>query len=380
MPITLNELPMTPTLFTPFDLGPVHLSNRIVVSPMCQYSADDGSATDWHLQHLTSLGLGGAGLVMTEATHVERRGRISHGCLGLYSDANEAALHRTLAAARRWSPDSVRFGIQLAHSGRKGAVARPWEGGRALSADQDPWTTVAPSAIPFADGSARPEALDEAGIERVMTAFVQAAERAARIGFDVVELHAGHGYLLHQFFSPLANQRDDRWGGSPENRDRLVLTIAERVRAALPKHIALGARITGTDWSEGGTTIEDAVRLANGLNARGLDYVDVTGGFVVPPKGIPFAPGFQAPLAAQVRREVGIAVRAVGGISDPAEANAILARGDADLVALARAFLADPRWGLRAAEELGVDIVYPPQYARAKGLRKSATAPRGANP
>lgn len=370
---------MTPTLFTPFDLGPVRLSNRIVVSPMCQYSADDGSATDWHLHHLTSLGLGGAGLVMTEATHVERRGRITHGCLGLYSEANEAALGRTLATARRWSPGAVRFGVQLAHSGRKGAVTRPWEGGRALSAQQDPWPTVAPSALPFADGWATPEALDEAGIERVIAAFVQAAARAARIGFDVVEIHAGHGYLLHQFFSPLANRRSDRWGGSAENRDRLVLTIAERVRAALPTHIALGARITGTDWSEGGVVVEDAVRLATGLKARGLDYVDVTGGFVVPPKGIPFAPGFQTPLAARVRRDARIAVRAVGGITEPGHANAIIEAGDADLVALARAFLADPRWGWRAADELGVDIAYAPQYARAKGARAAASsAPRGA--
>lgn len=357
-------------LFTSFDLGPVRLSNRIVVSPMCQYSADDGSASEWHLQHLPTLGMSGAGLVMTEATHVERRGRITHGCLGLYSDSNEAALGHALAVARRWSPAGTRFGIQLAHAGRKGSVTRPWEGGGPLPADQDPWVTMAPSAIAFNEGWATPEALDEAGIERIISAFVSAAQRAARIGFDVVEIHGGHGYLLHEFASPLSNKRTDRWGGNAENRDRLILEIAERVRVELPEHMALGARITGTDWSEGGIMVNDAVRLASGLKARGLDYVDVTGGFVVPPVGIPFAPGFQVPLAAQVKREAQIATRAVGGITDPAHANAIIESGDADMVALARAFLADPRWGWRAADTLGADIEYPPQYVRAKGARK----------
>lgn len=358
-----------PALFTPLDLGPVRLSNRIVVSPMCQYSADDGSASDWHRQHLPMLGMSGAGLVMTEATHVERVGRITHGCLGLYSDANEAALGAALTIARRWSPSETRFGVQLAHSGRKGAVTRPWQGGGPLPADQDPWTTAAPSAIPFNAGWATPEALDEDGIERVISAFVSAAQRAVRIGFDVIEIHGGHGYLIHQFCSPLSNQRTDRWGGSLENRNRLMLTIATRVRAVVPAHIALGARMTGTDWAEGGITIDDAVELAKALKAVGLDYVDVTGGFVVPPKDIPFAPGFQVPLAARVRQEAGIATRAVGGITDPAQANAIIENGEADLVALARAFLADPRWGWRAADTLGADIAYPPQYLRAKGAR-----------
>lgn len=359
-------------LFTPFALGPVQLANRIVVSPMCQYSADDGCASDWHLQHLPALGLGGAGLVMTEATHVERRGRITHGCLGLYTDANEAALGRVLGLARRVAPASTRFGIQLAHSGRKGSVTRPWQGGKPLPADQDPWQTEAPSALSFDPAWATPEALDDVGIERVIAAFVSAAQRAARLGFDVVELHGGHGYLLHQFLSPLSNQRTDQWGGSPGKRDRLMLSVAERVREALPAHVALGARISGTDWAEGGIVVDDAVRLATGLKSRGLVYVDVTGGFVVPPAGIPFAPGFQVPLAAQVRREVGIATRAVGGITDPAQANAIIENGEADMVALARAFLADPRWAWRAADALGADVTYPPQYLRAKGGRRLA--------
>jgi 2,4-dienoyl-CoA reductase-like NADH-dependent reductase (Old Yellow Enzyme family) len=340
---------------------------------MCQYSADDGSATDWHLQHLPNYGMSGAGLVMTEATHVERRGRITHGCLGLYSDANEAALGRVVAVARRFAPEGTRFGVQLAHSGRKGSVSRPWEGGKPLGADQDPWVAVAPSAIPFTDGWATPEALDEAGIERVIAAFVQAAERAARIGFDVVELHAGHGYLIHQFLSPLANHRDDRWGGSPENRARLLLVITERVRAVLPAHIALGVRLTTTDWADGGVDTADAVEVARQLKALGVDYVCATGGFVVPPAGIPFGPGYQVHLAERVRREAGIATRAVGGIADPYQAEAIIAEGRADMVALATAFLADPRWAWRAADTLGATLSYPPQYARAKGARRVAS-------
>lgn len=359
-------------LFSPFDLGPVLLSNRIVVSPMCQYSADDGSASDWHLQHLPNYGMSGAGLVMTEATHVERRGRITNGCLGLYSDANEAALGRALTVARRYSPEGTRFGVQLAHSGRKGSVTRPWAGGKPLPADQDPWVTVAPSAIPFTDGWATPEALDEVGIARVIDAFVSAAERATRIGFDAVELHAGHGYLLHQFLSPLANHRDDAWGGSPENRALLLLTIAEQVRAVLPAHIALGVRLTTTDWADGGVDTGDAVEVARQLKALAVDYICATGGFVVPPSGIPFGPGYQVHLAERIKREAGIATRAVGGIADPHQAEAIIAEGKADLVALATAFLADPRWAWRAADALGASISYPPQYARAKGVRKAA--------
>lgn len=358
-------------LFSSLQLGPVSLSNRIVVSPMCQYSADDGCATDWHMQHLPALGLGGAGLVMSEATHVERRGRITQGCLGLYSDANEAALAKVLATAKRFAPNGTRFGIQLAHAGRKGSAARPWEGGKSLAADADAWDTVAPSAVPFTEGWATPAALDEAGIERVIAAFVSAAVRAARIGFDVIELHAGHGYLLHQFLSPLANHRTDRWGGANENRSLLLRTVAERVRAAVPDHIALGVRLTVTDWAEGGVETGDAVEVARTLKSLGFDYVCATGGFVVPPSGIPFGPGYQVHLAERIKRETGIATRAVGGITDPHQAEAIIAEGRADLVALATAFLADPRWAWRAADTLGATISYPPQYARAKGARKS---------
>lgn len=358
-------------LFTPFNLGPVRVPNRIAVSPMCQYSANDGSASDWHLHHLPQLALGGAGLVMTEATHVERLGRITHGCLGLYSDANEAALADVMALARRMAAPGTRFGVQLAHAGRKASVTRPWEGGKPLAADQDPWMAAAPSATPFAADWPVPQSLDEAGIERVIVAFVQAAERAVRIGFDVIELHGGHGYLLHQFLSPLANTRRDRWGGTPEKRDSLMLLLAEKIRAVVPAHIAIGARISGTDWAEGGLQIDDALRLSHGLKERGLAYVCVTGGFVVPPVNMPFAPGFQVHLAQRIRSEVGIATRAVGGITEPQQANLIIESGQADMVALARAFLTDPRWAWRAADALGADLVYPPPYARAKGMRKS---------
>ena len=359
-------------LFSPFELGPVQLLNRIAVAPMCQYSADDGSAKDWHLQHLPGLALGGAGPVMTEATHVERRGRITHGCLGLYSDANEAALGRALATARRFAPACTRFGVQLAHSGRKGAVERPWEGGGPLPADQDPWITVAPSAIAFTQGWAAPDMLDDTGVERVIAAFLQAATRAARIGFDVVELHAGHGYLLHPFLSPLANRRDDGWGGAPANRARLLLTIAGGVREVLPSSVALGIRLTTTDWADGGLEIVDATAVARALKELGADYICATGGFVVPPSGIPFGPGYQVHLAERIRREAGIATRAVGGIADPHQAEAIVAEGKADLVALATAFLADPRWAWRAADALGATLDYPPQYVRAKGARRSS--------
>jgi 2,4-dienoyl-CoA reductase-like NADH-dependent reductase (Old Yellow Enzyme family) len=359
-------------LFTPFQLGSVHLPNRIVVSPMCQYSAADGSATDWHRHHLPALGLGGAGLVMTEATHIERRGRITHGCLGLYSDDNEAALSEVLTAARRVAVGGTRFGIQLAHSGRKGSVTQPWDGGTPLLEDQDPWGTVAPSASAFKDSWPVPRALDEDGIERTITAFVRAAERAARIGFDVVELHAGHGYLLHQFLSPLANHRADQWGGSSANRARLLLEITRRVRAILPATIALGIRLTMTDWADGGIDTADAVEVARQMKALGAAYICATGGFVVPPAGIPFGPGYQVHLAERVRREAQIPTRAVGGIADPHQAEAIIAEGKADMVALATAFLADPRWVWRAADTLGVNIPYPPPYARAQRARRPA--------
>jgi 2,4-dienoyl-CoA reductase-like NADH-dependent reductase (Old Yellow Enzyme family) len=373
MPTTSSS----PSLFSELEIGALRFPNRIVVSPMCQYSARDGVANDWHLQHLMQLAMSGAGLVMVEATAVEARGRITHGCLGLYSDAAEAALSRVLQAAREVAAPGTRFGIQLGHAGRKGSAHVPWEGGAPLRPGGGagaPWRCAAPSALPFAPDWDTPEALDEAGIERLTEAYVAAARRAVRLGFDVIELHCAHGYLLHQFQSPLANRREDAWGGDAAGRDRLALHIARALKQQVPDDRVLGARITGTDWAEGGLGPDDAVRLAKGLKAAGFGYACVSSGFVVRGERIPFGPGFQVSLAAQVRRRSGIATRAVGGISEPAQAAEIVASGHADQVALARPFLADPRWVWRAAETLGVTPYYPPPYRRAAGLRKPAAA------
>jgi len=357
---------MTPRLFTPLALGPVPLPNRIAVAPMCQYSAADGCAQDWHLQHLMSLAMSGAGLIMLEATAVERPGRITHGCLGLYSDDNERALGRALAAARGVALPGTKFGIQISHAGRKGSAQRPWEGGRALSAGEDPWPTQAPSRLPFDDGWPLPEPLTEADIARIREAFVRTTRRAARLGIEVIELHMAHGYLMHQFQSPLSNRRDDAWGGDAARRSAFPLMIARAVREAAPAGMAVGARITGTDWTEDGITPDDAAAFAGALKRAGLDFVCVTSGGVALKAKIPLGPGYQVPLAAKVRRESGMLTRAVGLIADPHQAESILARGDADQVALARAFLDNPRWGWHAAEALGVELAYPPQYARVK--------------
>jgi 2,4-dienoyl-CoA reductase-like NADH-dependent reductase (Old Yellow Enzyme family) len=354
---------MASKLFSPLRLGPVELANRVVIAPMCQYSADDGSATDWHLQHWMQYAYAGAGLFMAEATAVERPGRITHGCLGLYSDANEAAAARALAAARRVA-GVAKFGIQLAHAGRKASSQRPWEGGQGLKAGQDPWPAEAASPIPFDLDRPAPRALDRAGIARVRGAFVAAARRAARLGFDVVELHCAHGYLLHGFLSPISNRRDDEYGGALENRMRFALETAETVRAVLPPAVAMGARLSAMDWVEGGWTIEDSVALAKRLKALGLDYVCASGGGISPKAKPPVAPGYMVPLAQRIRAEAGIATRAVGLIVDPLHAEEIVAKGQADQVALARAFLDNPRWAWHAAERLGGAVKYPVQYER----------------
>ncbi len=352
-------------LFSPFKLGPVTLPNRIVVAPMCQYSAVDGTPGDWHVQHWMQLGMSGAGLVMVEATGVEPIGRISHACLGIYSDENETAIARILAAARKVSPDGTKYGIQIAHAGRKGSTHVPWKGGKWLASGENPWQTAAPSAVPFSDGGPPPAALDAAGMKRVTDAFCQAAKRALRAGFEVIELHSAHGYLLHEFVSPLSNLRTDTYGGTPENRLRFPMEVARAVREVVPRTAVLGARITGTDWADGGLTADDAVAHAAALKAAGFDYVCVTGGGVVPNMKIALGPGYQVPFAAKVRAETGIATRAVGLIAEPAQAEEIIASGKADMVALARAFLDDPRWPWHAAEKLGASVPVPPQYARA---------------
>jgi 2,4-dienoyl-CoA reductase-like NADH-dependent reductase (Old Yellow Enzyme family) len=353
-------------LFSPLDLGPVRLPNRIVVSPMCQYSADDGCMSDWHLQHLMTMAMSGAGLVVVEATAVERIGRITHGDTGLYSDANERAMARALAAARAVALPGTRFGIQIAHAGRKASARRPWEGGTALAADEDAWQTVAPSPLALDEGWPVPAALDEDGIERVRRAFVDAVRRAVRLGFEAIELHMAHGYLLHSFESPVSNRREDRWGGDRERRMAFPLLVARSVREAVPETVALGARITGSDWVDGGLGVEDAVACGAALKSIGLDYVCVSSGGVAPRARIPLGPGYQVPFAAKVKAETGLVTRAVGLIADPHQAEAIVARGDADCVALARAMLDNPRWGWHAAEALGADCPRQPPYERAK--------------
>jgi 2,4-dienoyl-CoA reductase-like NADH-dependent reductase (Old Yellow Enzyme family) len=353
---------MTSALFSPYRLADLALDNRIVISPMCQYSADDGVANDWHLAHLGMLANSGAGLVIIEATHVERQGRITHGCLGLYSDHCESALLRVIDHCHR--SGAAKFGIQLAHSGRKGSAQRPWEGGAALAPGADPWETIAPSAVPFGPGWHTPRAATEEDLARVREAFVSAAKRAVRIGFDAVELHMAHGYLAHSFISPVANKRTDQYGGSFENRMRFPLEVTRAVRAVVPKGMPLGARITGSDWLEGGITAADAVACSKMLKAAGCDYVDVSSGGVTAEARNPTGPGYNVDIAASVRRDAAIATRTVGMIVTPKQAEAIVADGKADMVSLGRAALDDPHWAWHAARALGADVKRPSQYLR----------------
>jgi 2,4-dienoyl-CoA reductase-like NADH-dependent reductase (Old Yellow Enzyme family) len=366
---------MTAALFTPVTLGSLSLPNRIAVAPMCQYSADDGSATDWHLAHWLSMAMSGAGMITMEATAVERRGRITHGCLGIYSDDNEAAAARTLAAARRVAPAGTRFGIQLAHAGRKASTHVPWQGGGPLARHDDAWETVAPSAVPYAHDWHVPAALDHGGIERTVAAFAHAAERAVRAGFDFVEIHGAHGYLLHEFLSPISNKRTDHYGGPLENRMRLILEVARAVKKVLPSHVAMGARLSVTDWVEGGFNPDEAVIVARGLKDAGAIYICASSGGLDPGQKIALVPSYQVPFAERIRREAGIATRAVGMIDEPHVANAIVAEGKADLVALARAMLADPRWPWRAAAALGAPMHHVAQYARSAPLITKWSAP-----
>lgn len=353
---------MTSALFTPFELRGVTLPNRIVVSSMCQYMSDNGSANDWHLMHLGQFAMGAAGLLMTEATHVSPVGRISHRCLGLYSDENEATLKHVMDFCRRFGV--AKLGIQLAHSGRKGSVHPPALGGKPLASGENPWTTLGPSALPFGPGWPAPAALTRAGLNQVKEEFVQAARRAARIGFDLGELHAGHGYLLHEFLSPLANQRDDEYGGPTRSRIRFPLEVFEAVRRVWPADRAFGVRVSATDWVEGGWTPEETVILARELKALGCDFIDVTSGQLDPRQQIPFAPGYNVPFAEKVKKATGLTVMAVGMISRARQAEEIVAAGRADLVALARGIMDDPRWAWHAARELGAEAPYAPNYVR----------------
>ena len=353
-----------PHLFSPFSLGGLSLANRIVIAPMCQYSAEDGKATDWHLIHLGHLALSGAGLMIIEATAVEPEGRISPDDLGLWSDDTEAALARVLGAVRRYSPMPI--AIQLGHAGRKASSHVPWEGGQLIPVDRGGWLPVAPSAIPHAVDEPPPRALDRAGLQRLRQAFVAAAQRAHRLGLDAIELHAAHGYLLHQFLSPLANARDDEYGGTLENRMRFPLEVFDAVRAAVPASLPLGVRISATDWVEGGWDLEQSLAFGRALGERGCDFIHVSSGGVSPQQKIPIGPGYQVALAAAMRRETGLPTIAVGLLTEAAQAEAIVAEGRADLVALARGMLYDPRWPWHAAAELGARVSAPPQYWRAQ--------------
>ena len=352
-------------LFSPLDVGGVKLRNRIVIAPMCQYSAEDGCMTDWHVIHLGQLALSGAALLTIEATAVTPEGRISYGDTGLWSDFNEESMARVLASVRRWS--DMPIAIQLGHAGRKASTDKPWFGGAQIPPDApDGWQTVAPSPIPFLEGENPPVELDRAGLDRILTSFAGAAERAARLGLAAVQLHGAHGYLLHQFLSPLSNKRSDIYGGSLENRMRFPLEVFDAVRAVFPAERPVTMRVSATDWVEGGWEIEQTIAFARALEERGCAAIHVSSGGLDPRQKIPIGPSYQVPLARQVKRAVKIPVIAVGLITDFEQAEAIVGTGDADMVALARGMLYDPRWPWHAAAHLGGQVKAPPQYLRSQ--------------
>jgi len=352
-------------LFSPLALRGVEISNRVVVAPMCQYSAEDGTPNDWHLMHLGGFALSGAGLMFIEATAVEAAGRITPGCTGLYSDGNEQGFGRVVEFCRKHG--SAKIGIQLAHAGRKASCALPWDGGLGLSETEGGWQTFGPSDTAFADTSPVPKAMNQGDMDRVRDAFVEASERSLRLDIDVLELHSAHGYLLHEFLSPLSNQRGDEYGGDLENRMRYPLEVFSAIRAAWPENRPLGVRISSTDWRDGGWTIEDSVIYSRRLKDLGCDFIDASGGGNTPdrpPVGTS-GEGYQVGFAEQIKKEAEIPTIAVGMIRDPHFAENVVASGQADMVALARGLLYDPRWAWHAAEELGADAPYPKQYIRA---------------
>lgn len=349
-------------LFSAFQIGDLALPNRIVIPPMCQYSANVGEAGDWHLIHLGQMAASGAGLLIIEATAIEPQGRISPGDLGLWSDGTERALQRVLDSVRRYSPMAI--GIQLAHAGRKAATRVPWEGGQSLPVEEGGWLPVAPSALPFTADDAVPLELDDEGLRRVVEAFAAAARRAVRIGLDAVEIHAAHGYLLHQFLSPLSNRRQDQHGGELANRVRFPLAVFEAVQAAVAGAVPVGVRISATDWIDGGWDLDQSIVFATALRQRGCSFLHVSSGGLSPAQKIPLAPGFQLPLAERIRRETGLPTIGVGLITEAEQAEAVIISGQADLVAVGRGMLYDPRWPWHAAARLGARVQAPPQYWR----------------
>jgi 2,4-dienoyl-CoA reductase-like NADH-dependent reductase (Old Yellow Enzyme family) len=351
-------------LFTPLRIKGIELKNRIVVSPMCEYSSVDGFANDWHLVHLGSRAVGGAALIIMEATAVSPEGRITPDDLGIWKDEHLDKLKQIVAFIE--SQGSI-AGTQLAHAGRKASTSSPWKGGKALpSTNPEAWQTVAPSAIPFHDGDPAPLALDKVGLEKVVNDFVAATQRAIKVGFKVIEIHAAHGYLIHQFLSPLSNRRNDEYGGSFENRIRLLIEVTEAIKKVWPEELPLFVRISATDWTEGGWTAEDSVKLAEVLKNRGVDLIDCSTGGNVPHAKIPVGPGYQVDFAEKIKQQAGILTGAVGMITTPEQAEEIVSSGKADVIIMARQLLRDPYFPLHAAKALGADVNWPVQYERAK--------------
>jgi 2,4-dienoyl-CoA reductase-like NADH-dependent reductase (Old Yellow Enzyme family) len=357
-------------LFSPIKLRGLALRNRIMVAPMCQYSADEGAANDWHFTHINTLALSGAAMFCIEATHVEAIGRITPGCLGLWNDATEAALKPILASVRKHSHTAV--AMQLAHAGRKGSSHTPWDGGQLIPLAEGGWQTVGPSAVPHKEGEAAPLALDAAGLARIRDAFVSAAKRAQRLGIDALELHGAHGYLLHQFLSPISNKRTDQYGGSLENRMRYPLEVFDAVRAVFPSEKPVGVKVSATDWVEGGWDLPQTIEFVRELKKRGVDWIDASSGGVSPLQKIPLSPGYQVPFAQGIKEATGVTTIAIGLITEAKQAEEIVASGKADMVALARGMLYDPRWAWHAAAELGGQVEAPPQYWRSQPSTQKA--------
>jgi 2,4-dienoyl-CoA reductase-like NADH-dependent reductase (Old Yellow Enzyme family) len=351
-------------LFSPFTLRSITLPNRIVVSPMCQYSAERGEPNTWHLIHLSTLALSGAGMLCIEGTAVEPDGRITSADLGLWDDATEAAFRPVLEAVRKYS--KVPVTVQLAHAGRKGSSRVPWEGGQQIPLSGGGWLADAPSALEHQEGETKPSALDSAGLARIRTAFAASTKRAARLGFDGIEIHGAHGYLLHEFLSPVSNRRTDEYGGSLANRLRFPLEVFDAVRAAFPADKPVGVKVSATDWVEGGWDLGQTIEFAKALKQRGADWITASSGGVSPLQKIAVAPGYQVPFAEAIRKAADITTIAVGLITDPQQAEDIIATGKADLVALARAMLYDPRWPWHAAAQLGATVEAPPPYWRSQ--------------
>ncbi|MGE0289724.1 MAG: NADH:flavin oxidoreductase/NADH oxidase [Bradyrhizobium sp.] len=357
-------------LFSPIGLRDLQLANRIMVAPMCQYSAVDGAANDWHFTHINTLALSGAAMFCIEATAVEAIGRITPGCLGLYNDAQEAALKPILSSVRKYSKAAIT--VQLAHAGRKASSHTPWDGGQLIPVAEGGWLPEGPSAVPHKADEPPPLALDGAGLKRIVDAFAASAKRAERLGLDAIEVHSAHGYLLHQFLSPISNRRTDQYGGSLQNRIRFPLEVFDAVRAVFPQNKPVGVRVSCTDWVDGGWDINQTIEFAKELKKRNVDWIDASSGGVSPLQKIPLGPGYQVPFAQAVKEATGITTMAVGLITEPKQAEEIVASGKADMVALARGMLYDPRWGWHAAAELGAEVSAPPQYWRSQPSSQKA--------